>query len=476
MNTNLNSSSCTTRLATITFAALIAATATTSRAGTAIDLISGFDAARLENAYPITNTTAAAEVAKVLYRIDKLKPDSLRKRIDANSGESESPAGLGDAVEVSGIVVSAKAYAVPAELVDLLDFSLIARITLDVSIPNSGPDDRAYALILSTDANANLQPGDRVSALGVQIAGVSDLELPLSASDAGDDDSSIRYAVVCASQPIAWFPATAKHVGWKLLSQYDFDLRQIDRLAGLNRQPLSTDDVDAFYDMTRVADEIGRRSNAATWPTPKPVNPVSLLRKPTELIGHWVTLKAETVRITRVAVTKPERQQQIGGDHYFQIDAIGDLGDVKVQVSRFAGDEDPVEFQNRYPVSIIAKRLPDFLAAKATDQFDQSKVVALVNHPIRFEGFFYRIWSYQNDLMNRQQGGDQFGPLMIAARLTDAKIDSASDPVGVSAIGYIAAGLTLVAVIAASAWSIRTSRQDKLAKQKRHPDTTIDIR
>lgn len=454
----------------------------TTHAETALDLISGFDAARLESVYPITNTTAAGEAAKVLYRVDKLKPSSLRKRIDSskpgdtNSGAVRSALALGDATEVSGIVVSAKAYAVPAALADLLDFDRIARINIDVSPPDTAPGDRLFVLVLSSNSIAGMQPGDRVSALGIQIADANDLALPVNLSGAGAPDSPIHYEVVCASQSVAWFPTTAIHDGWKLLSENNFDVSQIDGLIKRNRQPLGADDADAFYTLARVADAIGYQSDADNLPTPKPVDPVSLLRNPTEMIGNWVALKVETVRITRVAVTKPERQQQLGGDHYFQIDAIGDLGDVKVQVSRFAGDEDPVVFQNRYPVSIIAKQLPDFLDALTTDQFEESKVVTLVNHPLRFEGFFYRLWSYQNDLMNRQEGGDQFGPLMIAARLTDGQTKRASDPVGVSAIGYIAAVVILAGVIAASAWSIRTSRQDKLAKQKRNVDTKIDIR
>ena len=42
-------------------------------------------------------------------------------------------------------------------------------------------------------------------------------------------------------------------------------------------------------------------------------------------------MEVDGVQITKIAVSSAKRQAQLGSDHYYQIDAIGDLGEVVVK-------------------------------------------------------------------------------------------------------------------------------------------------
>ncbi len=69
-------------------------------------------------------------------------------------------------------------------------------------------------------------------------------------------------------------------------------------------------------------------------PQPQAVEPVTLLSEPDGLVGQWLRMDLETVQVTRIAVTEPHRQAQLGSDHYYQIDAVGDLKNVVVKIER----------------------------------------------------------------------------------------------------------------------------------------------
>ena len=97
-------------------------------------------------------------------------------------------------------------------------------------------------------------------------------------------------------------------------------------------------------------------------PSPSKIAPVALLQGSSELTGQWIRMNLETVLITRISVTEPRRKVELGSDHYYQIDAVGDLGNVVVQIERPAGDTGPAaSFNNRYPVSVVTRSLPTFL-------------------------------------------------------------------------------------------------------------------
>ncbi len=135
------------------------------------------------------------------------------------------------------------------------------------------------------------------------------------------------------------------------------------------------------------------------------------------MVGQWVHMDLESVQITRITLTDSRRQEQIGSDHYFQIDAVGDLGGVVIKIENADKSIPPATFQGRYPVSIVTKELPDFLRSQIRNQSGGGAVVASVRQKFGMDGFFYRLWGYESDFMAQQGGGQQFGPLLIVSEI-----------------------------------------------------------
>ncbi len=189
-----------------------------------------------------------------------------------------------------------------------------------------------------------------------------------------------------------------------------------------NREPLMPEDADAFYPMLAAARPLASRK-PTNQSTP---NHSICCENRTKFGGDWLTMRVNTVSVTRVSVTEPFRQQQLGSDHYFQIDAMGDLGDVVMQIERKPGEAgEPIRFENTYPVSLVSLTLPEFLTHQIRQQEGGDAAVSMIAVPIRVNGFFFRLWSYESDFMDRLGGGDQFGPLLVVAHIIDLQSEQA---------------------------------------------------
>jgi hypothetical protein len=218
--------------------------------------------------------------------------------------------------------------------------------------------------------------------------------------------------------------------------------------------------------MLAAAALIDQRDNL---PAPSRVEPVTLLREPEKFGGRWLRLDLETIQVTRIAVTEPRRQTQLGSDHYYQIDAVGDLGNVIVKIQRATGDDDggpPATFENRYPVSVVARDLPDFLRQQIRAKKGGDAVVSQIKWMVGVDAFFFRLWSYSTDFMEQHGGGEQFGPLLIAARIRNQEPTS-TDPAGVGVIAWIAAAGVISGIIAIWFWTRRVSARDREVREKR---------
>jgi len=188
-------------------------------------------------------------------------------------------------------------------------------------------------------------------------------------------------------------------------------------------------------------------------------SPIDLLQSPRQFTGQWISLDVETVRITRVAAESSPRQSEIGSRFYFQIDAIGDLGRVQLKIE--VPDGPPVAMENRYPVTVVTATLPAFLQEAHGNDFVSTQTV-----PIRVEGFFYRLWSYESDFM-KSRGGKQFAPLVIGGVIEDRRAAS-SDPIGVNLIGRVAAIGIIAGIVAVAVFGWVTRRGDRESRKRRH--------
>ena len=184
------------------------------------------------------------------------------------------------------------------------------------------------------------------------------------------------------------------------------------------------------------------------------------------MIGQWVRMEVEGVQITRIAVTRSDRQTQLDSDHYYQIDAIGDLGDVTIKMEPREG-EPPVVFKTRYPISIAIKDLPDFLQSKSANSSNaDEKIVRPFRGRLAMEGFFFRLWAYESEFMQQRGGSEQFGPLLIAVNLKDLE-PATVNQIGVEKIGSLAAMAILAGILGIWIWQRKTTRSDQRVRQKR---------
>ncbi|QDT12973.1 hypothetical protein [Planctomycetes bacterium K23_9] len=419
-----------------------------------IELLSGFDQKRIQAAYPPSDSQSFGELAKMVYRMGSVSRDAVvRKAGKAETGrpktgesENSSAAKIGDAIRIQGTIASIRTLRVPESLVEFLEFPVFQDVLIQLESDASQPV-HVIARRLPSAAKA----GDRVDAAGVLI-------------EPGDGTDDRLRAIV--STPLKWFPKTPASPGWQLLSDAGVDVSELAQVASRNQLPLAPEDNDAFYQMLSVSQTIGG-TPAAAQTDPIWIQPIDLLQKPKDHVGDWVRMRLQTVRVTRVAVTDPKRKDQLGSDHYYQVDANGDLDGIIVRMPRKEDDpREPIEFNGTYPVSLVMKELPSFLTNAIGQQQNGEVVTAMISRPVQIEGFFFRLWSYSTDFMDRRGGGDQVGPLLMVARMTD-RASVAQGGIGAEIFGFIAAVAIVGGILATFVWSRFTSSDDHEVREKR---------
>lgn len=429
-----------------TIALILASCSASALADSAIPLLSGFDQQRLEASYPPADEASLGELAKLVYRLRTLDTRSLTRL----AGPADQ-ATVGDALAVQGNIVSIQTLPVPSDLVEFLEFSRLHLIDIE-------NEQQVYRMV-SSSLPAKAVTGDRISAVGVVLESTP-------ASEPGK-----RGTLVAACAAVNWFPQGPLHAGQQVLQESGFELSLLSDLVSRNRRPLVAEDGDAFYSMLAAASSIGQRDDV---PAPLLADPVALLREPQEMVSQWIRMELESVQVTRVAVTEPMRQQQLGSDHYYQIDAVGDLGGVVIKIENLEPGVPPATFQSRYPVSLVIRDLPDFLAQRIRQQQGGDAIVAPIRIKFSVDGFFFRLWGYESEFMKQHGGGQQFGPLVVAARLQNQEPEG-TDPIGVGSIGIVAAIVVVCGIFGIWWWQRRLTASDAAARRRRQQQEASQV-
>tara|TARA_R110002049_G_scaffold2750_2_gene21388 strand:+ start:92627 stop:94015 length:1389 start_codon:yes stop_codon:yes gene_type:complete len=444
----------------------------TLRGQSAIPLLSGFDEQRIENVFPIRDEPTAGEAGKLVYRLQRIAPATLRelntqREMKANDSESDDvklrtddvKLRTGDVVSMEGVIEEIGTWPIPRRLVEFLEIAELQEVLIRQS-------DGSGVRIITTGLVTDAAEGDRVAGIGIALSADDDATDP----DSNEDDSK-----AVAAGRLQWFPRAASSEGVAMLTDKGVDAAGLADLASRDRRPLAAEDADVFYPVMRAAAELAS-AQASTITTPQSVDPVPLLRDPNAYGGHWLRMTLGTVRVTRIAVTDDRRREQLGSDHYFQIDASGDLGNVVVSIARPDGDAGPpIQFENTYPVSLVTRTLPTFLRDAIVQQEGAGAITTMISRPIQVDGFFLRLWSYESDFMQRKGGGKQFGPLIVASRFTDLD-PGTSDPAGVRVIGWIAAVAIILALVGTAVWARVTSSHDRRIRRKRKNQESEQLR
>lgn len=421
-------------------------------ADSALDLLGQFDAERLGAAYPPGDKKSFEELSRIVYRIGRVQPESFRKRVTPGQFGN-----IGDAITVTGTIQSMRLLRVPEKLVDVLEFSSIVDLVMVVdedaaeNADKKSGDSKSEIRIIGPRLPKSAAVGDRVEAVGAVLA--------------LDEADAAPLPIAMVSAKMRWIPAKPPSDGWRLLSEGGVDVSELAGVAARNRKPLMAADNTPFYEMLAAAPKIGA-SPVAVQVEPKWIRPIDLLQTPKEHAGEWLRMRLNTVRMTKVAVTDPLRQEQLGSDHYFQIDANGDLENVAIKIQRPPGEAGPpVLFDGSYPVSLVMKELPAFLSDAIREQEGGDVVVSMISRPVQIEGFFFRLWSYESDKMQREGAGNQFGPLLMVARMTD-RATAQEEAMSVDVIGYLAAAGILLGLVGALLWTRRNANEDKQVRSK----------
>lgn len=454
-----------------------------------VDRLSGFDSERIAAAgewvdWP-RDGERLAEVARLIYQVNRLtrsggglgRGGPAVERIDDRSAVDPRTGAVGDWVGIRGSAISVVAARLPEALADVLDFERVWMVEIEL--------EEAADLAGMGDAASDRKSGEPVGGLARRVfvltgsvpagwltsaAGSEPLAQPTAASGVLVRPAVGGRAAVIATTGLAWYPQVPEGEAaddLALLSLHGFDVSLMDTVGRLNGKPLLPADQAAFYGMLRAATSVGEQS-----PPPPPARRVDagdLLKHAADNFGKRVRLPCQLVRVTKVWTDAPEARDLLGNSHYWQIDALGDLGNLMIRMEAGDASEEPVIFENRYPISIVAMELPPFLRALVVGGDSEAFVeadVALLTRQVIVEGFFYRLWSYHSDRMRGHGDGKQVGPLLVASLLLDAE-PARGDPIGVNRIGQVAAIATALGLVAVLIWIRVTGRGDLLARARR---------
>jgi hypothetical protein len=183
-----------------------------------------------------------------------------------------------------------------------------------------------------------------------------------------------------------------------------------------------------------------------------------------------VAMDMRIVRVTKVSLEDPLQHDQLGSDHYFQLDAMVDVGDRTYEI---ATDKDAIVYHKEYPVTCVLAELPDWLstAAKQNEGGEQEGMNA-VEEQVWYprmkgtgEGWFYRFWKYKTQEMSQSFGdkGRQLGPLIVLDSLERINRPT-SEPVWNGFSSKLVSTVIGIIGIAAIWWFLRT----RLNPSRRH--------
>lgn len=446
----------------------------------AIDRLSGFDASRITAAgdwlQRPNDPEKLAEIAKLLYQVNRMAKSGFGLSVSAGGHAASSPkpedtsdqpdyraARVGDSLFLRGRAVSISSTPLPAELAEVLEFDTVYHTQVLVDEPESRTQDATGTAtrihVLSSSVPRAWLASNQSDGLNQQTSALGVVVLPASED---------RVPIIAASS-LAWLPTdqadSPSAEDWALLARHGFDLSLIEAIRERSGKPLVADDQVAFYELLRAADQIGREAV----PAPPRVDAGKLLREASQTIGRRIQLPCQSIRITRVGIDRAELRERLGSDHYWQIDALGDLGNLTIRIDSGIQGAEPAVFENRFPISIVALRLPAFFEPFVSAGDGTAAVrsdVALVSRQLLIDGFFYRLWAYENDRMGRLGNARQIGPLIMASNIADRE-PLPGDLAGVDRIGYFAAFAAVLMLVVTCVWLYRASRADAIAQAKR---------
>ncbi|MCR9291637.1 MAG: hypothetical protein NXI32_02890 [bacterium] len=212
------------------------------------------------------------------------------------------------------------------------------------------------------------------------------------------------------SQPQSeWLPEIPPQL--QILSRAGFDLANLDVIVSRNQQSLRSDEAAALFSMLRIVGAPTSASKELVELEPK-LGPVEAMADPPQAIGRPIDWKVRLVSGTLVPMPSVEPQADLSAKHYVQFDGFVDIGDQRVRYQ--VGDKEII-FDREFPITIVTRNETAFVPQERLRRGELSWAVGKF---ARLQGCFYRLWSFNSELMQQQsKPARQAAPLIIASEL-----------------------------------------------------------
>lgn len=258
------------------------------------------------------------------------------------------------------------------------------------------------------------------------------------------------------------------------LGQLGWDLSYLDTIQQRSQQALSRGEAPGFYSMLRLSQVAAGTAVGASDGSNGPqtqtedaaaAQAMALLANARQSVGKPLQWRVRIVTGTVVRVTSPDDQRQLGGQAYIQYDGFVDIGNHRIRFQPTempaAGAQptqpqgasqatSPLEFSGEYPVTIVAPWGDAWELGESPSAGQESWSVgqyAIV------QGRFYRLWSYQSELVKSHSSqARQIAPLVVASHLWPSAPPKRNVPVNVGWFGW-AMSAAMILILAAILWS-----------------------
>lgn len=224
-----------------------------------------------------------------------------------------------------------------------------------------------------------------------------------------------------------WKPALPEHLRYLLALGWDLSFR--DELENLQSpiRPLTSSELEPLFSLIRLVSASEPDTKASE---PQVTASLTKLLENTLAKGskgrskpsmEWISGKARVVRATKLPVEKVREQKWLGGDHYYELDCMADIGNVTLEMPT---ENEPIIYHGEYPITILTRDLPDWLQDSdvengASKEGGDELQVQYPRMRVHYSGWFYRFWSYKTQEMTQALGSQhrQIAPLVVSDRL-----------------------------------------------------------
>jgi hypothetical protein len=228
---------------------------------------------------------------------------------------------------------------------------------------------------------------------------------------------------------------------WERLLDRGWNLGWLDMLESLQGQSMTSRESTAFYRLLAAADQSGTADGAAEDPLPS-LNLMSVIQRSEgakrkngkigideRSSGYRVQAIVTLRRVQRIEVTNPELIELLGANAYYQIDGIAEIGRNRIEI-RYGPDSEPVVFEKEFPVTLVARTVPDWILVNSGDTDSAGSIAWYPRLRTQVEGWCYRTWRYKTAQVSAATDDKQFqqGPMLVIDRIEMANPNPVTTP------------------------------------------------